>query len=59
MNGKTAEGKEFSVGGFFIVKEEKLAKLTQKAQAKLCKKGYTQLLTAHMISISNIQKLVN
>jgi len=59
MNGKTAEGKDFSVGGFFIVKEEKLAKLTQKAQAKLCKKGYTQLLTAHMISISNIQKLVN
>ena len=59
MNGKTAEGKDFSIGGFFIVKEEKLAKLTQKAQAKLCKKGYTQLLTAHMISISNIQKLVN
>jgi len=59
ISGKTAEGKEFSVGGFFIVKEEKLAKLTQKAQAKLCKKGYTQLLTAHIISVSNIQKLVN
>jgi len=59
INGKTAEGNDVSVGGFFIVKEDKLMALTQKEQAKLCKKGYTQLITAHMISISNIQKLLN
>ena len=59
MSGKTSEGNEFSIGGFYIVKEEKLAALSQKAQAKLCKKGFTQFITAHMISLSNMNKLVN
>jgi len=59
MSGKTAEGKEFSIGGFYIIKEEKLTALTQKAQAKLCKKGFTQFITAHMISLSNMNKLIN
>ncbi len=59
MSGKTAEGKEFSIGGFYIVKEEKLTALTQKAQVKLCKKGFTQFITAHMISLSNMNKLIN
>ena len=59
MKGKTAEGNDFSVGGFYIINEERLAKLNPKIQAKLCKKGYTPLITAHMISQSNIQHLVN
>ena len=59
MSGKTAEGNDFSIGGFFIVKEEKLAGLSSKEQAKLCKKGFTQFITAHMISVSNIHKLIN
>lgn len=59
MRGTTAQGNDFSIGGFFVVKEEKLKALTAKAQAKLCKKGFTQFLTAHMISVSNIHKLVN
>jgi len=59
MSGKTAAGNDFSIGGFFIVKEEKLAALSSKEQAKLCKKGFTQFITAHMISVSNIHKLIN
>lgn len=59
MKGQTAKGNDFSIGGFFVVKEEKLKALTAKEQAKLCKKGYTQFITAHMISVSNIHKLIN
>jgi hypothetical protein len=59
MKGKTAKGNDFSIGGFFVIKEEKLKALTAKELAKLCKKGYTQFITAHMISVSNIHKLIN
>ena len=59
ISGKDAEGKDISVGGFWIVKEDKFVQLSQKEKAKLCKKGYMQPLTAHLISISNIQKLLN
>ncbi len=59
MGGKTTEGNDFSIGGFFVIKEKKLASLTAKEQTKLCKKGFTQFITAHMISISNMNKLID
>jgi hypothetical protein len=58
IGGKDTNGKDISVGGFWIVKEEKFNNLTDKKKSKLFKKGYIQPLTAHQISISNIQKLL-
>ena len=57
ITGKNASGKEISVNGFWILKEEKLEKLTKKNKAKLCEKNYMQPITAHLISLSNIQAL--
>ena len=57
ITGKNASGKEISVNGFWILKEEKLEKLTKKNKAKLCEKNYMQPITAHLISLSNIQSL--
>jgi len=57
ITGKNAEGKEISVNGFWVLKEEKLEKLTKKNKAKLCEKNYMQAITAHLISLSNIQGL--
>ena len=57
ITGKNADGKEISVNGFWILKEEKMAKLTKKKKAELCEKNYMQAITAHLISLSNIQSL--
>lgn len=57
ITGTNAEGKEVTVTGFWILKEEKLNKLTQKNKTALCKKNYMQPITAHLISLSNIQRL--
>ena len=57
ITGTNAEGKEISVTGFWVLKEEKLNELTQKNKTILCKKSYMQPITAHLISLSNIQKL--
>jgi len=57
ISGKNAEGKDIAVNGFWILKEEKLDKLTKKNKAKLCEKNYMQPITAHLISLSNIQSL--
>jgi len=57
ITGKNAQGKEIALNGFWILKEEKLEKLTEKKRAILCKQNYMQPITAHLISLSNIQKL--
>ena len=57
ITGKDTEGKDISINGFWIMKEEKLEKLTKKNKTKLCEKNYMQPLTAHLISLSNIQTL--
>ena len=57
ITGKNADGKDISVNGFWILKEEKLDKLTKENKAKLCEKSYMQPITAHLISLSNIQNL--
>jgi len=57
ITGNNAEGKEISITGFWVLKEDKLNELTQKNKTMLCKKSYMQPITAHLISLSNIQKL--
>jgi len=57
INGKNAEGKDISINGFWIVNEEKLNKITKKNKNKLCEKNYFMPITAHLISLSNIQNL--
>ncbi len=57
ITGKNADGEDISITGFWILKEEKLNELTQKNKTMLCKKNYMQPITAHLISLSNIQRL--
>jgi len=57
IKGTNAKGEEISITGFWILKEEKLDKLTKKNKAKLCENNYMQPITAHLISLSNIQKI--
>ena len=48
---------QFNINGFFIVNEEKLKHLSKKKKEEICNKNATPLITAHLISLSNIQKL--
>ena len=48
---------KFSLGGFFIINEEKLKHLSKKKKDDICEKNAYSLITAHLISLSNIQKL--
>lgn len=50
---------QFNVNGFYIVNEEKLKQLSKKRKEELCSKDMMALITAHLISLSNIQKLGN
>lgn len=53
----TPEGKNYTINGFYVVNEEKLKHLSNKKKDAICKKNVTPLITAHLISLSNIQKL--
>ena len=57
IKGTNSEGKEININGFWIVKENKLNELTKEDKSMLCEKNYMQPITAHLISLSNIQKL--
>ena len=48
---------KFSFNGFFIINEEKLKHLSKKKKDDICAKNAYALITAHLISLSNIQKL--
>ena len=48
---------KFSFNGFFIINEEKLKHLSKKKKDDICEKNAYSLITAHLISLSNIQKL--
>ena len=48
---------QFNINGFYIVNEEKLKHLSKKKKEEICNKNATALITAHLISLSNIQKL--
>ena len=48
---------QFNINGFYIVNEEKLKHLSKKRKEEICNKNATPLITAHLISLSNIQKI--
>lgn len=48
---------QYNLKGLFIVNEEKLKHLSKKRKEELCSKDMIPLITAHLISLSNIQKL--
>lgn len=48
---------QFNINGFYIVNEEKLKHLSKKKKEEICNKNASPLITAHLISLSNIQKL--
>lgn len=54
----TRDGKSFSFTGFKKVNEEKLNSLDEETLLKLVKNGSYKLITAHLISLSNFEKLV-
>lgn len=54
-----ADKKQFNINGFYVVNEEKLKHLSKKRKEELCEKDMIPLITAHLISLSNIQKLAN
>lgn len=52
-----SKNEKFTLSGFFIVNEEKLKHLSKKKKDDICAKNAYALITAHLISLSNIQKL--
>jgi hypothetical protein len=53
----TPEGKNYTINGFYVVNEEKLKHLSKKKKEDICHKNATPLITAHLISLSNIGKI--
>ena len=53
----TPDGKNYNINGFYVVNEEKLKHLSKKKKDDMCAKNVSPLITAHLISLSNIQKL--
>lgn len=51
------KGEKFNLNGFFVINEEKLKHLSKKKKDDICAKNAYSLITAHLISLSNIQKL--
>ncbi|MDD2894659.1 MAG: SapC family protein [Aliarcobacter sp.] len=52
-----SKNEKYSLNGFFIVNEEKLKHLSKKKKDDICAKNAYALITAHLISLSNIHKL--
>lgn len=54
---KADTNESFGVDGFFTINEEKLNHLSENKRQELCKKGMIPFITAHLMSLSNINKL--
>jgi len=55
----TPKGETFTLNGFFLVNEEKLRHLSKKKKEEIYAKNAIPLITAHLISLSNIQRMGN
>ena len=53
----TPEKANYTINGFYVVNEEKLKHLSKKKKDDICNKNATPLITAHLISLSNLQKI--
>ena len=49
---------QFNINGLYIINEEKLKNLSKKKKIEINDKNAIPFITAHLISLSNIQKLV-
>lgn len=56
-NISTPDNKNYTINGFYVVNEEKLKHLGKKKKDALCEKNIIPLITAHLISLSNISKI--
>lgn len=57
--GTLAHGEKFSVDGFFVVDEEKLRALPDEVVVQLHRGGLLALVHSHLVSLSNLSKLVD
>lgn len=55
----TPSGETFTLNGFFVINEEKLRHLSKKRKEEIYAKNAIPLITAHLISLSNIQRIGN
>jgi len=53
----TPDGKNYNINGFYVVNEEKLKHLSKKKRDAIWEKNVISLIIAHLISLSNIQKI--
>lgn len=51
-----SKDEKYAINGFYTVNEEKLKHLSKKKKEELCSKNASPLITAHLISLSNIQR---
>lgn len=52
-----SKNEKFSLSGFYVVNEEKLKHLSKKKKDDICAKNAYALISAHLISLSNIHKI--
>lgn len=53
----TPNNETYNINGFYIVNEDKLKHLSKKKKEDICNNNAYALITAHLISLSNINKL--
>lgn len=56
-NIQTSAGQHYGINGFYVINEEKLKHLSKKKKDDICDKNAIPLITAHLLSLSNIQKI--
>ena len=55
----TPTGETFTLNGFYVINEEKLRHIGKKKKEEINAKNAIPLITAHLISLSNIQRFGN
>jgi hypothetical protein len=53
----TPDQKNYQINGFYTINEEKLQHLSKKKKQDICDKDAYPLITAHLISLSNVQRM--
>ena len=51
-----SKDEQYNINGFYVVNEEKLKHLSKKRKEELFNKNAIPLITAHLISLSNIKR---
>lgn len=53
----TPDQKSYQINGFYVINEEKLHHLSKKKKQEICDQNAYPLITAHLISLSNVQRM--